>query len=1232
MEHAPQPQPRQGDVKVYVAAKKSTPPKLPLREALITVAIECIYEIKPTQQELEQAAAASLSKRKNTRRRRRISLANFMRRRRNAHGNGNQDGNHKQLQQEVRAYSVYSHNEQTAGLTATTTLADYIESQNYLQKEQQVHQHHPKKNNKQNTQHNNNNYTNTNTTDWTLGNTTISSSFTGPMKDHAHHPQSKQVIVEKDLNHTTTTATLQIQIQHAKIKMDALTSDFLEEQGQKQGQGQGQGLNTRNHAFLPIYHDESPSLVQTDDGNYDFDDDDTIHDEDFDFDMDDMTLSTVALIGERNMQKMPSQIIITDANNISGKWWYEKNHHNYDNNANNTDDNKPVPTAKPSRISPLFFHDPEDANYFGETNMIKYRKDHADEGGILGTKPKDIQKNGMKRKERYDLGGHEDTMVDSILDKQIDADSGWCMEDMSTIVASTCMVFCPRGDVFSPDDHDLKLQIELDEDLKSLDRRQRESIQSSDDKHAQHANHWDYDDGANSSSDLFLNTMLDNSDGDHHMSRIMQRSIDQQDRLFRLLADRDTKPETVKMLLDEQPQALKMTRASDGKLPLHILCDQKISSETLLSDDMDSVDTILTSCIQNITNHRMFLKLVTWSYIQACSKHDKQGNLPCHLLAYQIISWTEELQKFLLRNDLNLFEMERMMMLSNIITECIDIVLRPIVTQNNACMSTGSMGDVLPLHISIIFGGSIDVFRSLLETYPEGAGTLLSLEGHRSVMPMALLGKIKVDQTQYHNLLCNGISRLNTPLEWHTTIPGSFYEEDMIRRADLLFCFNPTQAEISNARISRLEAMIKSEAKREKGNWSDKLSPATEAAWMWMCARYKNLEEKDICDEAIDRILRNLKPLHIQRLSNVTTEGGENLGFARPRVRKRVLEAASGQLLIAERRKEGLPVTRKKLTFSNRNSQSKMTSICKSIFAIEDVSIPVHFIVFPFMIEPSNDKQGMLVSESNATLAMEFSNFMLHETSPNVVLRSLAQKVLARDNLLLTKRDAKEQDDVNVILSRVYRKGAWLYFIDGHTGTPILGNKKNGKYPIPIVNAPKQVALLLPLMRMGMILMRKSQNKKILSQVIIKSMNPNSFPKQITTWPGAAQGIIECFKEESQTSPDSLQNREVQKICDDLSTFISWNAREGRDEFEHLSCIDWSLEFTLLQFVLESTGLTAENIETEVDIERRKSYDLGDLVWTGARPRAAKGHLNRKAVPNNLAKVQDLLEHIDDKC
>lgn len=93
----------QNDIIIYVAAKKSSAPKLPLREALVTVALECVYEPNPTEN-------------KQVRNRRRVVIANFLKR-----------PKHKR---QVQACTLYSHEKNNGG---EMSLSSYIEEWNRLE-------------------------------------------------------------------------------------------------------------------------------------------------------------------------------------------------------------------------------------------------------------------------------------------------------------------------------------------------------------------------------------------------------------------------------------------------------------------------------------------------------------------------------------------------------------------------------------------------------------------------------------------------------------------------------------------------------------------------------------------------------------------------------------------------------------------------------------------------------------------------------------------------------------------------------------------------------------------------------------------------------------------------------------------------------------------------------------------------------------------------------------------
>ena len=51
-------------------------------------------------------------------------------------------------------------------------------------------------------------------------------------------------------------------------------------------------------------------------------------------------------------------------------------------------------------------------------------------------------------------------------------------------------------------------------------------------------------------------------------------------------------------------------------------------------------------------------------------------------------------------------------------SRCVDIVLKPVATHANLCGESGSIGELLPLHIATIFTLPVSTLGETLETYP----------------------------------------------------------------------------------------------------------------------------------------------------------------------------------------------------------------------------------------------------------------------------------------------------------------------------------------------------------------------------------------------------------------------------------------------------------------------------------------------------------------------------------
>ncbi|GFH56301.1 hypothetical protein CTEN210_12777 [Chaetoceros tenuissimus] len=810
--------------------------------------------------------------------------------------------------------------------------------------------------------------------------------------------------------------------------------------------------------------------------------------------LDDMTLSTYALVGDSKPRDDLNGIILTKDDVSSNKsWWYD---------------------TESGRVSPLLFQDTQDGE---DASMID--KEEEEEESTMDN--------------------------DSILNKEVDAQS-WSVCDVSTIVDSTCNLFCENAGDILPQDHDLKLYQE-DEDLVSVEKAQ-------------------------------VKQQKDNT-RDDSISNFNANTI-----MFEMLSDTSIKPEQVKRLLDQHPQAVKATRTSDGRLPLHILCSQEIQT----TQDHDTLNDAITEWVKQLYFLRKMLKLISWSSIEACAKFDKYGDLPCHLLARNLLSWCVQVQSYLKQHQIGYMEHQRLLTLTKVLTECVDILIRPICTKVAACSATGSKGTILPLHISIMFGGSVDVFRRLLETYPNGARIRLKTEYTGSLIPLVLNDIIRTDQLHYQNVLSleNTASGISKHLQWPASLPFSFYTDDLVKRSDWLFCYYPSISYMNEERMNRLETMIKSEAKQETGFLADNLSPTTSMIWSWFCESFKTDEQElERCELAVDRILKGLKPHHVGKLAySLNCDGNVLLDFARPSVCRK-LEVAMEILAIEEERRDINTHHQKREV---NGTHSDFAETCRSIFAIREETIPIAFVIFPFEIEPSNDGGGMLVSERNAKLAVQFANFMMEETSDENILKHFDEKLQMQDNLLLEKeRDSKES------VAKLYRKGGWLYFIDEISGTPIIpDNSKTVGYPIQIGNASKTVQTLLPLMRLGMIHMRLSQRVDVLSNVILKSVDLQSFKIPIKSWSKGAELLVAQFNLEGKDATESVTTKERKAIAGRLTDYIL-----NLDSDFWTNNMDWTSELSLLQLLFEGKGLSTLNIKTRTGLHKLKLLS-GESIWT----------------------------------
>lgn len=193
----------------------------------------------------------------------------------------------------------------------------------------------------------------------------------------------------------------------------------------------------------------------------------------------------------------------------------------------------------------------------------------------------------------------------------------------------------------------------------------------------------------------------------------------------------------------------------------------------------------------------------------------------------------------------------------------------------------------------------------------------------------------------------------------------------------------------------------------------------------------------------------------------------------------------------------------------------------------------------------------------------------------------------------LDEKDKEEiVNDQLVFLSLYTSNIGYLYLLDEKTGVPMIKNASDSPstYPIIIYNAYATVDKLLPLMQMGMALMRGEAALRVLGQVIClgsETISPRS-------WIGASQEIVALMyvarpdmhrSEEDKVKFNNLRNNLV-KYAAEMSAKVQKDGLGFEDGSE------WVVELSFLKTVLEK-------------FDGRRSYAglkpikiCGRMIWT----------------------------------
>lgn len=815
-------------------------------------------------------------------------------------------------------------------------------------------------------------------------------------------------------------------------------------------------------------------------------------------------------------------------------------------------------------------------------------------------------------------GKHKDPIIEKeiVIHQHENIDSALHTDDLSTIEDSTCEYVNNNPDALVSESDNLAWEIDNDNDIELVKRYIL--LRSTNSK-----NH-NVTDGSLSgnanSLDMFHSLQKWNN--------IKQTSsFTKTDFLFSMLKEAHIKPEEVKMFIDQNPETVTVSRKDDKKQALHILCDRHLPSHNLIlnyekkknaeqqsrisEEEKSMIHSIITNLIEDITMQRVMLKIVAWANISAVCTSDKNGDLPLHILTRKLLKWMSDIQQFIGCDGMDVSGLARIATISNTVSECISVMLRPVALNSKLHSARGSIGIMLPIHISLIFSSSFDTFRLLLDTRTSDS-SVAYIPGEtmpaQHFLPIEILEKMKHDRKKYETIMNKGYGRLTGKFQWPSSIPDNACAQDLVRRSDMLFALHPNILPYrkDTSRLRRIESLIRSEAKQN----GMQFSAAVKSIWLWLCTYHDAIDVHENYIENISRVVAGLKPAHLNKLYEIKTKNGRQLLQEATERVKAVLSEARDE---AERRESSLQIPNQMVdtkgalyqgeTLEKNNvdesKQQGIATLCNAIFDVKEESIPTSFVIFPFKLRSSTNGSRTLVSEVDAPLAVEYAKILLTFASADAIVETLQEKVWEKqgEEKMKTRETVRIKSELAEI-SKIYgEKVGYLYFLDEETGTPVTKTIDGHypEYPISITNPIPIIEKLLPLMRKGMALMRRSRIIAVFTKVVTES----SFEKFPYSWIGAAQQILQF----PYNKPIGDGNSEKHIIIGEdsrhklLHLISEASGNINIDDSKHTYKLGWAKEISILRDLIEKSDLNSSGVEQSLGLNKVR-LERGGFIWT----------------------------------
>ena len=255
------------------------------------------------------------------------------------------------------------------------------------------------------------------------------------------------------------------------------------------------------------------------------------------------------------------------------------------------------------------------------------------------------------------------------------------------------------------------------------------------------------------------------------------------------------------------------------------------------------------------------LKLLVDAYQDGCYRTNDQGDLPLHLLLKSGLATASS----------------------------VELLIRPMMSNESICRIGGSRGTNLPLHIAAEYQVSFKILERLLQTFGEAA--------ERARVTPAGEGEVEEEPQFALDIVENarGKTIRDVQEEDSADTDDSFSKAkssamsdmrnaEFLLRSDLIFVYNPllinratrTPYRSDRERIRRLQVMIQREAVQcgdeRKINCRAKLSDMAKQGWLFLCTYSNPNDPLDNFAGTVRRILRGLSAHAVDVLAHVENQ------------------------------------------------------------------------------------------------------------------------------------------------------------------------------------------------------------------------------------------------------------------------------------------------------------------------------------------------------------------------